>query len=114
MNEIKAGDTVFLIHPNNVCTLEINKPYKVYHKYCDLIAIEGDFVDGYDENEDVENVENIENENDENNQPFYLNYSRDPRYNYYNEKRFKKDIRLDRKLKLLQLSKIRNEIQNNL
>jgi hypothetical protein len=36
------------VHPANVNTLEINKPYKVYHKYCDLIAIEDDFVDDYD------------------------------------------------------------------
>lgn len=55
MNEIKNGDIVFLIHPSNIHTLEINKPYKVYHKYCDLIAIEGDFVDDYDGCDD-ENV----------------------------------------------------------
>jgi len=100
MNEIKNGDIVFLIHPSNVNTLEINKPYKVYHKYVDLIAIEGDFVDDYNENDDDGHL----------NDSFYLNYNKDPRYNYYNEKRFKKDIRLDRKLKLLQISKIRNNI----
>jgi hypothetical protein len=95
MNEIKIGDIVFLIHPSNIHTLEINKPYKVYHKYCDLIAIEGDFVDDYDGCDD-ENV--------------IFFYKKDPRYNYYNEKRFKKDIRFERKLKLLQISKIRNNI----
>ncbi|MCK9417151.1 hypothetical protein M0Q97_10895 [Candidatus Dojkabacteria bacterium] len=48
----------------------------------------------------------------ENIDDFYLSYNRDSRYNYYNEKRFKKDIRFERKLKLLQISKIRNNLSS--
>lgn len=90
-------DIVFLICPSNVNTLEVNKPYKVYHKYKDLIAIEGDFVNDfvYDDDDD----------------PFDSNFNyRNPRYNYYNKLRFKKNIKLCRKLKLLQISKTINNL----
>lgn len=98
---IQKGDIVFLIHPENVCTLEMNKPYRVYHKYHDLIAIEGDFVVG-DENDAIidDNFDYFDTEE---------SFNRNERYYYYNELRFKKDVRLERKLKLAQISKVRNE-----
>jgi hypothetical protein len=94
---IQKGDIVFLMQPKNICTLEINKPYRVYHKYHDLIAIEGDIIIGDDVDDDDYNfdTDNL--------------FKRDERYYYYNELRFKKDIRLERKLKLSKISKVRND-----
>ena len=98
---IQKGDIVFLIQPQNVCTLEINKPYRIYHKYHDLIAIEGDFCEYYafDDSFDDFNTDD--------------SFKRNERYYYYNELRFKKDVRLERKLKLSQILKVRNDIYSS-
>jgi hypothetical protein len=67
-----------------------------------LIAIEGNFVVGDDAI--IDNNFDFDfdfDERDERDEQYYY---------YYNELRFKKNVRLERKLKLAQILKVRNEI----